>query len=150
MRLLHIALLICAAGAAIACSSGGSGGAASTANDGAAAPTFTQVYTDVLGPSCGMVCHNPSGPGVSEGKLDMSTQAAAFMNLNMAAQGTACASSSMKRVTPGDADKSLVYLKVSLDDPTPCGGHMPLQLPNLAQDKTDEIENWINAGAKND
>jgi hypothetical protein len=137
-----------AAGAAVACSSGSSGSAANT-TDAGPPPTFTQVYTDVLGPSCGMVCHNPAGEGVSIGKLDMSTQAAAFMNLNMAAQGSACASSAMQRVTPGDADKSLVYLKVSLDDPTPCGGHMPLQLPNLSQEKTDEIENWINAGAKN-
>jgi hypothetical protein len=150
MRLLQIALLTCAAGGAVACSSSSGGSAASTSGDGAAAPTFTQVYADVLGPSCGMVCHNPSGVGVTQGKLDMSTQAAAFMNLKMAAQGAACASSGMQRVTPGNADKSLVYLKVSLDDPTPCGGHMPLQLPNLPQDKTDEIENWINAGAKND
>jgi hypothetical protein len=153
MRILQIAVLACTAVAAVACSSSSNnaGGApdAGGSGDSGPAPTFTQVYADVLGPSCGNACHNPSGIGVSMGHLDMSTQSAAFTNLNMAAQGIACSGNALPRVTPGNGDMSLVYLKVSLDDPTPCGGHMPLGLPNLPQAKTEEIKSWINAGAMN-
>ena len=44
---------------------------------------------------------------------------------------------------------SIMYLKVSLDDPTPCGSKMPFGLPPLSQAETDTIEDWIKAGALN-
>jgi hypothetical protein len=126
---------------------GGDGGSDA---GGGAAPTFTQVYTTVIGQRC-MPCHTTSaGIGVTMGHLDMTTQAAAFMNLvNAPAAGIAC-SGKGTRVVPGMQDQSIMYLKVSLDDPTPCGAKMPLGLPALSQAETDLIENWIKAGAKND
>jgi len=117
--------------------------------DGGAAPTFTQVYTTVIEQRC-MPCHTTAaGIGVTMGHLDMTTQAAAFMNLvNAPAAGIAC-SGKGTRVVPGKQDESIMYLKVSLDDPTPCGAKMPLGLPALSQAETDLIENWIKGGALN-
>jgi len=86
---------------------------------------------------------------VSLGHLDMTTRDTAYMNLvNTPAAGAGCAGKGT-RVTPGDEETSIMYLKVSLDDPTPCGEKMPLGLPPLSQDEADTIENWIKGGAPN-
>jgi hypothetical protein len=83
------------------------------------------------------------------GKLDMTTQANAYANLvNQPAAGVACGGKGT-RVVPGNADQSVMYLKVSLDAPSPCGNKMPDLLPALAQSEADGIEAWINAGAQN-
>jgi hypothetical protein len=39
---------------------------------------------------------------------------------------------------------------VSLDDPAPCGGKMPLDAAPLTRDQTNLIAGWINAGALDD
>jgi hypothetical protein len=113
------------------------------------APTWTQVYTTVIATKCAP-CHTTAGgTGISSGHLDMTTQAAAFTNLvNVAAGGTACAGMGT-RVVPGNADGSLLYLKVSVDDPTPCGGKMPLGGPALPEAQAEMIEEWIDDGAPN-
>jgi hypothetical protein len=111
--------------------------------------TFTQVYTQVIAVRC-TPCHTTAtGIGVVNGKLDMTSQAAAFTNLvNTPAAGVAC-NAKGPRVMPGDPDMSVMYLKISLDDPTPCGGKMPLNQAALTQDQADMIESWITAGAPN-
>jgi hypothetical protein len=121
---------------------------AASTDAAAAAPTFTQVYAIIIS-KC-TPCHTTAtGIGISLGHLDMTTQANAYMNLvNTAAMGTQCGGKGT-RVTPGNEMTSIMYLKVSLDDPTPCGSKMPLGLPPLSQDETDTIENWIKAGAMN-
>jgi hypothetical protein len=84
------------------------------------------------------------------GKLDMSTKDTAYKNLvNVAAAGVAC-SGKGTRVIPGMPDMSIMYLKASNDDPTPCGSKMPLGSTGLPADKSDELQAWIVAGAKND
>jgi hypothetical protein len=94
-----------------------------------------------------VTCHNPTGEGGTVGKLDMSSQSTAFTNLvGVAAAGAEC-SGKGTRVVAGDADMSILYQKVTT--PT-CGSMMPLGGAALANDLTDEIEGWINAGAKND
>jgi hypothetical protein len=124
------------------------------ASDGASgdagpAPTFTQVYALIMN-RCSPCHTTAAGIGVSMGHLDMTTMATAYTNLvNTAAAGVACAGKGT-RVTPGMPDMSVMYLKVSLDDPTPCGAKMPFGLPALPKAETDTIENWIMAGAKND
>jgi hypothetical protein len=122
---------------------------ATDGGDAAPAPTFTQVYTQVIAVRC-MPCHTtPTGGGVVNGKLDMSTQALAFTNLvNVPAAGVAC-NTKGTRVTPGNPDTSVLYLKVSLDDPSPCGNKMPLNQPALTEEQADMIENWIASGAPN-
>jgi hypothetical protein len=117
--------------------------------DAAQVVTFTQVYTTVIGRRCSPCHTTSSGMGVSLGHLDMTTQAAAFMNLvNVPAAGVEC-SGKGTRVVPGKEDDSVMYLKISLDDPTPCGAKMPLGLPALPQEEADLIEDWIKGGAQN-
>jgi uncharacterized membrane protein YgcG len=142
-------------GAAGSGGSGGAGGGGGTAGGDAAsgevapAATFTDVYNMVIAARC-TPCHTTaSGTGVSMGHLDMTSKAAAFMNLvNVAAAGTLCAGKGT-RVKPGAPDDSIMYLKVSLDDPTPCGSKMPMTGGALTQDQADMIESWIMAGAQN-
>jgi hypothetical protein len=52
-------------------------------------------------------------------------------------------------VVPGSPDTSIMYLKVSLDDPAPCGAKMPLG-GSLDRASADLIESWIMSGAPND
>ncbi len=116
---------------------------------GPPAPTFTAVYGDIISPIC-VQCHNPSGIGVSEGHLDMSSKAAAFSNLvNVGAMGIACGGMGT-RVIPNNAADSILYKKIDPDQGSPCGSKMPLGLTPLTEAQADEIENWINAGALND
>jgi hypothetical protein len=115
----------------------------------AAAPTWTQIYTQVIAVRCAP-CHTTAGgTGISAGHLDMTTKAAAYMNLvNVGASGTACTGMGT-RVVPGMAHMSLLYLKVSVDDPTPCGGKMPLGGPALTEEQAEMIEDWIDDDAPN-
>src|SRR5215831_17690505 len=106
---------------------------------GAPAATFTQVYTTVITNRC-TPCHTTAnGIGIQQGHLDMTTQAAAYANLvNVPAAGIACGGRGI-RVVPGMPDSSIMYLKISLDDPTPCGGKMPLGGPPLTKAQDDLI-----------
>jgi hypothetical protein len=115
----------------------------------AAAPTFSQVYSTVIATRC-MPCHTTSsGVGVTIGMLDMSSQATAYANLvNKPAAGAVC-SGKGTRVVPGQPDMSIFYLKVSLDDPTPCGAKMPLG-GELTAAEANLIHDWIMGQAQND
>jgi hypothetical protein len=119
------------------------------ASDSGVAPTFTNVYA-VITARC-TPCHTtPTGIGVVQGGLDMTSRATALANLvGKPAAGIACAGKGT-RVTPGQPDASIFYLKVSLDDPSPCGSKMPLTGGPLAKSETDLFEAWITAGAKDD
>jgi hypothetical protein len=112
-------------------------------------PTFTQIYTNTISNKCAPCHTTATGDGVNFGKLDMTSQSAAYMNLvNTAAAGVQCGGKGT-RVVPGNADGSIMYLKISLDDPSPCGNKMPDNLPPLSSDEVTGIESWINAGAPN-
>jgi hypothetical protein len=137
-----------------AATGGGTGGAATGGGTGAidAGPpiTFTTVYTTIIANRCAP-CHTTStGIGVTQGMLDMTTQANAYTNLvNTAAAGSAC-SGHGTRVVPNQPDSSILYLKISLDDPSPCGAKMPFGLAPLPQSEVTSIQDWILQGAKND
>lgn len=110
--------------------------------------TFTQVYENVIAPVC-KPCHS-NDIGVSQGGLDMSTKSTAFANLVLVpSAGERCAGVGT-RVVPGEPDSSIMYLKISTDDPSPCGEKMPFQRGSLTQDQADLVEHWIDKGAKND
>src|SRR5580704_8663640 len=66
--------------------------------------TFTTVYSDIISKAC-LPCHAPKGVGDTAGKLDMSTQALAYTNLQLPATGSVCKASGLKLVVPGDAAK---------------------------------------------
>jgi hypothetical protein len=115
--------------------------------EASSAPTFTEVYTQVISVHCAP-CHVAGMPGFTGGMLDMSTQAAAFTNLvGVEAAGEAC-SGMGKRVNPGDPSTSLIFEKVNMSTP-PCGQRMPLGQSPLAADQITEIHDWIAAGAMN-
>jgi hypothetical protein len=151
VRSLHVGcgalVLCCAAG----CSSGSSGGAVSDAGvDTGSAATWTQVYTTAIVPECSPCHTTPTGIGVTTGNLDMTSQSTAYSNLvNVPAAGAQC-SGRGTRVVPGQPGSSILYLKVSLDDPSPCGAKMPLGGPPLSREQTDLIKAWIQAGASSD
>jgi hypothetical protein len=158
---LALILTLSTAAVSLGCSSSGSvpatsdpassspatSGTPATSNAGGA-PTFTNVYRDILGPIC-TACHTPGGEAPF---LDMSTQTAAYTNLvGVKADGTSCAGSGLTRVVPGDAAESLLYEKVSEATP-PCGSQMPLGCSGqscLSSTHQTEIEDWINGGALN-
>jgi hypothetical protein len=129
----------------------------------AVTPTFTNVYTDIIGVRC-IGCHKPGSSGVTVGMLDMSTQAAAYTNLvGVTAKGTGAGTSgitcasvmpALVRVTPSDSANSLLYNKVHsklVATLAPCGSPMPLPAtgPSLTAAEVDLIAAWINAGAQN-
>ena len=117
--------------------------------EAASASTFTQVYSGIISPIC-VKCHNPQGIGVSIGKLDMSTKAAAFMDLvGVSAMGMACGGMGT-RVIAGNAGNSILFKKIDPAQGAPCGSKMPLGLTPLTEAQANEITSWINAGALND
>jgi hypothetical protein len=111
-------------------------------------PTWTRVYEEVIVPKC-LPCH-ASDIGTTRGGLDMSTKIDAYANLvNAPTEGEACTEAGT-RVSPGNPDDSIMYLKVSTDDPAPCGAKMPYMLPSLSDEEAELIEDWIRAGARDD
>jgi hypothetical protein len=127
--------------------------ATDTATDTAPPPpqaaTFTQVFATVLSQVCRQCHGTPGGIGITIGNLDMTTQATAFTNLvNTPAAGGSCAGRGT-RVVPGSPNTSILFLKVDLTDPAPCGSKMPLGLPPLSQSDINLIGSWITAGAQN-
>lgn len=147
---LSLALLSAALGG---CGSSGStpgDPATATTPTDAATVTFTMVYSDILSGSC-TPCHS-TGVGSGAGALNMGTQAMAYSNLLLAASGSSCRGSGLTRVVPGDASMSLLFEKVDSATP-PCGSQMPEACGGagtcLSGAQVQELEDWINEGAKN-
>ena len=116
---------------------GGHGGVAGTAGRGgegggghagaSAAPTFTEIYKNILLVYCGgSSCHDPG----SQHGVGFSTQSGAYKSLISLA------------VIPGDSQGSTLYTLVAT-------GAMPDGRPMLSSDFIDEIGAWIDAGALN-
>jgi hypothetical protein len=121
----------------IAGTAGGHSGIAGTAGRGgegggghagaSAAPTFTEIYKDILSVYCGgSSCHYPG----SQHGVGFSTQSGAYKSLISVA------------VIPGDSQGSTLYTLVAT-------GVMPDGRPMLSSDFIDEIGAWIDAGALN-
>jgi mono/diheme cytochrome c family protein len=94
-----------------------------------------------------VTCHGGSG------SLNMSTEALAYTNLvgsagaGTLAMGASCGTSGLRRVTPGDAMMSLLYLKIRGGTAPPCGSAMPRGLPTLPAADIAAVRAWIDAGA---
>ncbi len=141
-----------AASGSIASGSGTSGSGASgtgSSSDDAGTPvTWTEVYTTIISGKCAS-CHVTGKTGVSKGKLDLSTQATAYMNLvGVMAAGTSCGTSKQTRVVAGDSTTSLLYNKVNAPKPV-CGERMPDDNPALVAASISTIKAWIDQGAVN-
>lgn len=149
MRIGFISILTGLAVAPAACS----GSSTSSEPAVAASPTWTGVYSTIVSKSC-LPCH-ATGIGLTTGHLDMSSKATAYANLvNVPAAGSgdvgAICAGHGTRVVPGKPDSSIMYLKVSLDDPAPCGAKMPYLRSPLSQAEVDLIDTWITKGANDD
>lgn len=105
-------------------------------------PTFSSIQANIFTPKCvNAGCH----PG---NLAPMSLRSGeAYDNLvNVPAPAY-----DGDRVEPGDADNSILYLKVIGD--ASVGGtaaRMPLNLPPLNNAEINAIRDWINNGAQND
>jgi hypothetical protein len=132
---------------------GGAGGGMATAGGAGggttSSVTFTQIYTQVISQRCSP-CHTTAeGIGVTQGMLNMTTQALAYQNLvNQPTAGVACAGVGT-RIVPGNHNASAMYLKVAPDLPAPCGSKMPLGLPPITADQAAALASWIDSGAPN-
>lgn len=144
-----VMVLFAAAGCATEVAEGGGGsagaagigGSAGTGAAPSASPTFAEVYTTVLAPrSCtSPYCHASFGGGALE------DQHATYVGLiGGVAEGEGCGGA--KLVVPGDAEHSMLFLKVSMAEP-PCGERMPFSTMPLAAAEIELIRAWIDGGA---
>lgn len=156
MKTRHIALTTAAAAAALAliltagaCSSGSSSSVTSptptpgAGGGGSTAPTFQQVQTQILTPTC-TGCHTSNGRTPAAG-MDL-TAAVSYGNLvNVASSGKPGAI----RVIPGDPDNS--YLIHKLEGASDIVGlRMPRNGPPYLTDaQVAMVRQWIAAGALN-
>jgi hypothetical protein len=116
----------------------------STDDDGGAengeAPTWTQVHSEVIAPSCALAgCHNAGG-AKGAGMLDMSNLCKARAAL---LETGPCGE---PRVRAGDAD-SLLLDKIQSEKPR-CMGRMPPPLGGLPASSVELVRAWVVAGAK--
>jgi len=126
-----------------------------------AANSFTEVYSQIIQPTCSSdFCHY-EGVGIRYGALDMSAQVSAYWSLvDQLCAGAACSGNGNRRVVPGDPADSIMYLKVSESAP-PCGAQMPADTATLRQSGSTVfsgtalttaqqtlIYNWIYEGAQ--
>jgi outer membrane protein assembly factor BamB len=128
-----------------AAGSGGTGGAAPAAKPA----TFSTIYADILAPRCaGPVCHSSNSTGGSLNVMPGATASVVRGSLiGKAAAGSECAKSGLSLVTPGQPDKSLLYLKLA--GMPPCGSPMP-PTGALSAAELDRIRMWIANGAADD
>jgi hypothetical protein len=100
------------------------------------APTFTQVYAQIMSStpavtasSCWGPCHAGPGTAKAMAKIDMTTQEKAYPGV-------------MKLVMPGNATRSKLYMEINT-------GAMPEKRPKLPANLIQMLAAWINAGAMN-
>jgi hypothetical protein len=100
--------------------------------------TFTEVYENILEPSCGFSsCHGGGAGGFFLG--DMHTTYGSLVNAESAdAEGEIL-------VVPGDANSSYLILKLE-DAEGIVGDAMPPAQP-LPKEKIERVRSWIDAGA---
>ena len=136
-----------AAGAQAAGTQAAAGGGASGMTGGAGKLSFAaDVYDQVIRAKCS-ACHSDAP---SMGGLALFPGAAtAYANLvgvpAGAAEGNACRNAGVLRVQPGEPDKSLIYLKLTMPI---CGSVMPPAA--VGQTTTAQVElvrKWIAEGA---
>jgi hypothetical protein len=124
--------------------------------------SFTEVYAQIIQPSCTSdFCHYQN-VGIRYGALDLSTKVAAYWSLvDVLCAGAACSGNGNRRVIPRDPNGSVLYQKVSLASP-PCGAQMPANKTTLMEsgttvfsgtpltaDQQTLIYDWIYYGAQN-
>ena len=100
--------------------------------------TLESIQDNVLSPICAQ-CHFGSNAPVGLRMDSLDVSQANLINVDATLNPT------FKRILPGDAENSFLYLKI-LGDPV-AGNRMPLGLPALTESTIDTIRRWIEAGA---
>lgn len=105
------------------------------------APTLTSLQASIFTPRCGVPgCHGPPAPQQGMNLSDGNTHA-------FTVGVDAVEVSGFKRVAPGNAADSYLYMKIA-GDPRIAGDRMPLG-GMLTATEIDAVRLWINAGAMN-
>ncbi|MCA9664286.1 MAG: hypothetical protein KC503_01825 [Myxococcales bacterium] len=120
----------------------GPGNGDTTVDMGSAAPTWTQVFNQVISPNCS--CHMNGG---TSGGLNMDDANAAYTNLVGVNARGAGPCSGQTRVVASDSSSSVLYNKLDGGGGL-CGNQMPRNAPKLAQNLIDMVRDWIDAGAQ--
>lgn len=112
------------------------------------APTFSAVFNEIFERRlCASVfCH-----GLGGATLNFSSLHAGYLSLvDHEPTGALCKDRGLTLVVPGDPEASLLFTKVSRDDP-PCGARMP-HVPGVVLDarEIEQIRQWIALGAQED
>lgn len=151
-RILFAAALVLSQ--AIGCSDGGDDGSSNgpppmDSGSNNTTPTFTELFTNILTPSCAAAfCHGtPVGGMLVMANRDIAYQGLVdqvAMGVSLVEGGIDCATTGLKRVVPGEPEMSLLYLKLMF--PPPCGDQMPVAALLPAED-IEQIRLWIEAGA---
>ena len=110
---------------------------------GALGPSWAADVFPMLNPPVNCDCHTPGSGGLIMGP----DPATAYMNL----VGVMATTAPLKRIEPGDTDKSYLWHKINGTQVQVGGGgsKMPLGgLPVLPQETFDVIDAWIAGGAQ--
>lgn len=103
--------------------------------------SFKNDIQPIIAANC-LTCHANNGPGTPYVVLQPDS---AYVNL---INRVATENKAYKRVVPGIADSSYIYLKISMATP-PTGLRMPRFGAPLSDAQIALFRSWINAGAKN-
>ena len=99
--------------------------------------TLVWIQDNVFSPNCA-VCHGGVNPAAGQNLSTIAESANSLINV-------ASANPNFKRVMPGSALESYLYLKVIGDDQA--GTRMPLGGSALSEEATNAIKEWITLGA---
>lgn len=100
--------------------------------------TLSSIQANIFTPKCvNAGCHPGGGAPMS---LANAQSYGALVNMSSAYAG-------VPRVTPGNVQRSVLWLKVA--GANGFGARMPTGAQPLSQAETDTIAAWINAGARN-
>jgi hypothetical protein len=106
-------------------------------------PKWSELYRDIIRPSCVAGCHTRDGESP---ELDLSTAAGARTALlSMSSRVAGCG----MLVVPGAPDASLLVAKLENTQPMACGKRMP-DISGLTVDQRTLISEWIADGALDD
>ncbi|MEK6643945.1 MAG: hypothetical protein AABZ08_08550 [Planctomycetota bacterium] len=106
--------------------------------------SFANQIQPIFSANCA-ICHKPGGFADDQGiTLYLTAGNAHGLLVNMPSDQD----STLTRVVPGNSAQSLLYLKISSDNP-PVGIRMPFLRSPLSQSDINLIRDWIDQGALN-
>jgi hypothetical protein len=105
-------------------------------------PTLSQIQTSIFDTNCALSgCHAGASP-------QMGMNLSAGQSFSNIVNVPSMENGALNRVTPGDADNSYLYLKIT-GAAGITGSRMPLGRAPLSQTQLDLVRDWIEAGAEN-